>query len=121
MENQPEVAARSLLELFRTADEVPSAEWIFIDDGSADKAALPMKVPVGGTGMGRLLCCNDTIPLQQPSILYLVGCGVVLSPPSDWLPTAHPPPASIKYVECPRGVQVERVSTRVQFGIQARI
>ncbi len=40
MHNHPEVTAQALLELFRTSRELPSVEFIVVDDGSTDSTTI---------------------------------------------------------------------------------
>ena len=44
MHNGPLVTAQCLLELFRTSHEVPSAEYVVIDDGSTVDTSVMMQV-----------------------------------------------------------------------------
>lgn len=60
MHNHPLVSAQSLLELFRTSHEVPSAEYIVVDDGSTEDTS-PM------TEVGVICYEYEIIAAQQDS------------------------------------------------------
>jgi hypothetical protein len=44
MHNHPLITAQCLLELFRTSQEVPSAEYVIIDDGSTEDTTVLVQV-----------------------------------------------------------------------------
>lgn len=71
--NNALATAQCLLELFRTAHEVPSAEYIVVDDGSTEDMAVLAEVGycIGalGQGQGGLLPPQPCVPLGRVSCL----------------------------------------------------